>query len=418
MKELVETFHERGWVVIPNVLEKEKCEKIKNSLIKQVLTMIFVDQGENIDPNDEENLLLFTSIEKRRECLENPNIVWQDENPRKPLLSKSCGITNIHYNHHVLRNVIFNEKIYKIMTTLYNKKELVHVEGPERICIKPKGSTEMPQHIDINPFFLEHNYKDDINGDDRIQAFVCINNDENKTENSNGKLENGTLYVLENFHIYWDFIKFVFHPTSEYFEGNDNFNIVRKYKFMNTHSRFYPFSEIYSFEERKNIKLQTTKETTKFLSHLNKLIKEYTRYIYKKVVIKSYHKFFRLLKRNGVSIPEKIRIISWKSVKCNRGDLVCWKTKLPHHSLANKSTIPRIVCYTSLFAVDKTWKSDIKRKDTIKIFERMTNNENSNDLEIQYMKDLHKTKKSRNIYLESDFNKCLSGVDSYYDDLL
>jgi len=60
---------------ISNVIDAEMVQRIKASIINEVLDIVFVSQGQHININ-EENLKLFTDQALRGQMLTTQNIVW------------------------------------------------------------------------------------------------------------------------------------------------------------------------------------------------------------------------------------------------------------------------------------------------------------------------------------------------------
>src|SRR5579883_2510598 len=119
---------EQGYTIVRNFFSPEECQTLTRSFVSSSLVLVF--GGTNVDIHDEKSLLLFTDPALRKERLDNPNMVWRNGNSRQPLLSKSCGMIDIHYNPEQIRMVNFNPRLYDLMANLYQKKELVHSFGP------------------------------------------------------------------------------------------------------------------------------------------------------------------------------------------------------------------------------------------------------------------------------------------------
>ena len=322
---------EQGYTIVRNFLSPEECQSLTRSFISASLGLVF--GGTNIDINDERNLLLFTDPALRKERLANPNMIWRNGNSRQPLLSKSCGMIDIHYNPEQMRMINFNPGLYDFMSILYQKKELVHSFGPERFSIKPQGSTEMPKHIDANPFYP------DVNHPERIQTSITL------SIGKDVKLEHsGTLYLLPYFHLYWKFVGSLFHPTTGLIP------------YPNDTSRFFVLPTGPQGWDKH------------YLPLLRQYATEYTEFLYRNGTPRDLApdvralspnartlQFFARIKAEGVTVPEQIKPLEWVGMNVSPGDIVCWNQYLPHYTAKNKSATPRIVCYYNVFPVERDW---------------------------------------------------------------
>lgn len=323
----MDKLSEDGFVVIPKVYTLEECQLLTTSVVSEVIDITLRERGaSNLFDDDNQNLQFLTDPDLRKLKLKNPNIIWRNGSSRTPIISKNCGIIDIHYNLDVLELVTLDERMYRLLSAFYGKSNLCHLEGPERISVKPKGSTNMPQHIDSNLFHPEVNFKE------RIQSLVCISIDPQAERNPKNC---GTLCVLKNFHWYFALASKLFHPKT----GLKPFpkDILGRYFLLPE-----DFDKTY---------LPVLKE------HIN----GYTNYLHNREIAKVSNTFYEDLQKSGIVVPEKVKSIEWTPVVCKPGDVICWNQRLPHYNLRNKLEVPRIVCYYSVFPVSSGDKDKLDK---------------------------------------------------------
>ena len=405
---------EHGYTIVRNFLSPEECQTLTRSFISSSLGLVF--GGTNVDIHDERNLLLFTDLALRKERLHNPNMVWRNGNSRQPLLSKSCGMIDIHYNPEQMRIVNFNPKLYDLMSALYQKRELAHSFGPERFSIKPQGSTDMHKHIDANPFYPEVNHRavdylaqpEAEKGDqpkrmglgparlvpERIQTSITLSIDKNvKVEHS------GTLFLIPYFHLYWQFVGELFHPTKGLVPYPDD------------KSRFF---------------VLPTDWNKKYLPLLRQYATEYTEFFHRNGTVSTAKtlQFFSRLKADGIMVPVQMKPLEWVGMNVSPGDIVCWDQYLPHYTAKNKSITPRIVCYYNVFPVERDWFGTPEQKWCAqmflegKFFYGMDANKYPTTIRnIEEYNDLSRTNRLQDAIapaMENTFTRRLAGLESWY----
>lgn len=317
IEEVISHYLLHGYVSIP-VLELKECAKIANSILSEVYKMAFrgVDLSEIEDPS-----LLLNDIDLRRKHGIQTDIVWNEGNPRKPIVSKNGGFVNIYHNRLVRDLILFSEKIHYFVSQLYKavcgtlslaptacgEEEIAYTNGPDRVGVKSKGATDMPKHLDKHLFIDAPKLKA------RVQALVCLSVDEEMDPRNTGGIE-----ILENFHHYFPLARI-------FFRGK--------------------------FKTSDAIPQQLPKEFDENLDAFNAWI---TKILYSaktgdtakpKLILKK--ELREVLKAN--KFPEKQLFVKWVIPKVKVGDLFCFDTRLPHRNLRNKSTIPRVVAYVSYF---------------------------------------------------------------------
>ena len=336
-------FDQQGWVIVSGLLSVSDREALKTEMIKTMLDTVFTRRGVNLDTNNPENLKLLTDPKMRKSVLANPGGIWRNNNTRDPIVGKTTGMINIHFNQMILEKIALNPKFYQVISALYGtinsetgqlqpRLNLVHSEGPERFSIKSKGSTKMPQHIDANPFHPEMNYPE------RIQSFYCVN-----TDPLINPADSGTIAILGNFCFYFALLGGLCHPRDGVL------------KFPQNKSRFFCLPKKFDSE---------------WLPKLNQIARLYTEFYHRGVTVNDQRiqTRFEQLKRAGRLVPNQFKEMVWKVIRLQPGDFFCWSQCIPHYSCRNKSETPRMVCYYSLYPVDNTWYNSYHHQWTKDMF--------------------------------------------------
>nr|QBK90781.1 MAG: putative oxidoreductase [Pithovirus LCPAC201] len=394
-------FDRQGWVIVQNLLDTADREALKTEMIKTMLETVFTRRGVVLDTNNPENLKLLTNPQLRRNTLSNPKMIWRNNNTRDPIVSKTCGMINIHFNQMILEKITFNPKLYQVLSSLYGKintetgqlqprLNLVHSEGPERFSIKPKGSTKMPQHIDANLFHPKVNYPE------RIQSFYCVNTDSQITPS-----DSGTIAILDNFCFYFDLLGGLCHPRDGILP------------FPQSKSRFFCLPKKFDSE---------------WLPKLNQMVRLYTEFLHRGIATddRRIQTRFEQLKKAGRYVPSQFKEMKWKAIRLQPGDFFCWSQCIPHYSCRNKSETPRMVCYYSIYPVKNTWYNSYHHQWTKQMFlnrifyystnagEYLQNTKNPEEYQqLQSLGAEHLTQYQN--WLRSDsFRAKLSGLESWF----
>lgn len=341
-----DNLNEKGYIVVPSVLTPDELSILKKSLMKKTVNLIFNNQGFNVDPEDPQTPLLFTDMKLREQVLgeEGKTAVWKDGNTRRPIISKSCGMAHVHYDEILLELITYNPRLYEEAVKIMGTKNLVHSYGPERICIKSKGSTDMPKHCDANFF------NDEVNPKYRIQCLVTI-----EIDTKISPRDSGTLCLLTYFHHYWDFVRELLHPLRGL--------VPMKEEMMDSRFFVLPMSK----KDQDHFDLI-------YLPCIKKHAKQYAIYLECGKVDDATCEeiqFYKNLKFKKITVPDNdkkyIEMMDWTPIKLNPGDMVFWHQYLPHFSVRNKSTTPRICAYYGLYPVDE----DYYRSEQCKWVQRM-----------------------------------------------
>ena len=328
----------QGYRVYPSVYTPQEAATLRDAITTRAVELVFTNNEVQVDPDDPNTLKLFTDPKLRKELLADPTMIWRNGNSRDPIISKSCGMIDIHFDPTVSRMVTFAERPYEIMTKVYGTPNLVHTQGPERVSIKAQGAVDMPKHIDSNPFYPEVNFPQ------RYQAFVVAECPAPEEGSANKR---GGLCLLTNFHHYYDFFGRMFHPH----DGPLDYPMCDSRFFVLPAS---PKDE--SFDARH-------------LPALEEYAKMYVDYLYNDEIPEAeISSFFARIKKEGVVLPRKLPELKWTPIQTSPGDMVVWDQRLPHYSLANTCETPRIVAYCSLFPVTEKWYHSEERKWTTEMF--------------------------------------------------
>lgn len=366
-------YNDRGYTIYSEHIDSTTCQKLEDSCFEDLTNLIFRNypKDERPDLRDKVNWPILTSSAYRKEKRFTNEDVWNGGNSRKPYWSKNNGMYNVYYNRDCHEAIHFNPDTFLKVASLYGHNKIRLTRGMERLCIKLgeikikneegktikyTGSTDMPTHLDY------HLFNDEINMDrERVQAFVCIEVDEEIDPRNSGGLQ-----VIPYFHLYWDIAKRYFckdgkHPLSE-----------EEYKVFTPQPWGKQFNE----------------ELPKFNEFLQKLhsIEENNE------EMDEYHDLLHTL-------PTEYHRLEWTPLKIKKGDLVCWNQRLPHSSLRNKSSIPRIVSYVTFMPTpsksrgyDYEWEGSEQQKKLIEAikagkdgFHQGSNRDNN--IERKYLRD-------------------------------
>jgi len=328
-------LNDEGYLVVSGILTDEQVAKTRDSIREDIFNYTFIRRGCQVDPHDDNNLSLLVDMKERERRFGEAakDTVWTQGNTRKPRVSKSTGQTNVNFNVDKLRNIDFNHKIYRLSSTLYGTHHLAYRTGAERVGMKVKGTTDMPRHMDKNPWNEE-----EVNYPIRIQSLVCLSIDPYMDPR-----DSGSICLLANFHHYGDMAAALFHPVT---------GLV---PMKNNKSRFFTLP---------------TDWDKKYEPALHQHIEGYTRYLHHggnpadPTIAQAYASW----KTNGIVVPEQVKRVYWKSIPMRPGDIIFWTQDLPHRNNRNKSTIPRTVAYSNLFPIDENWYGTEEHKWVIHQF--------------------------------------------------
>lgn len=317
--------------IVKNVLSPDECTRLENALLEETCDIVFRSRGyHDVNPHDPDFLQLFTDKKTRVAKLGDATATFRHGNPRTPLLSKNCGMIDIHFNPVCLELIATNPSLHKVAALMYGQNELVH-RGTERVCIKGPGSTDMLKHLDANPFYPEVNYPV------RLQSLVCVN-----VDTQIDPRQSGTLCVLANFHHYWDFFGALCHPKTG----------LEDDRFPDDKSRYFI--------------LPTGRNgwDNHWLPLFRKHITAYTAFFHdgKQPSDPDLRNMFPQLKAQNISVPYTVKALRWTPIELEAGDMVFWHQHLPHYSVRNESQIPRVACYYSTFPVAPGWFGSEQQK--------------------------------------------------------
>lgn len=345
-----ENLNEAGYLVVPGVLSKEQISTLQKSLLKRSVDLIFTNQGFDVDIDDPRTPELFTDMHLREKMLgeSGKTAVWKDGNTRRPIIMKSCGMVHIHYDEDLLENISYNPRLYEEAVKVMGTKHLVFTDGMERICIKAKGSTDMPKHSDSNFF------NDSVNHPFRIQSLVTI-----QIDTKISPRDSGTLCVLAYFHKYWDFVRELLHPLHGL--------VPMKEDAMKSRFFVLPMDKKNSDHFDEN-----------YLPAIKLHAKQYSMYLETgrvdgNICVAEDVVFYKKLKKLDITVPKNslgyLEKMNWTPVPMKPGDMVFWHQYLPHFSVRNKSSTPRICAYYGLYPVKKEWYGSEYQKWTVSMLD-------------------------------------------------
>lgn len=481
-------YNNCGYTIYPGHIDSTTCQKLKDSCFEDLTNLIFRNypKDERPDLRDKVNWPILTSSAYRKEKGFTNEDVWNGGNSRKPYWSKNNGMYNVYYNRDCHKAIHFNPDTYVIIASLYGHNKIRLTRGMERLCIKLgeikikndegetikyPGSTDMPTHLDY------HLFNDEINTDrDRVQAFVCIEVDEEIDPRNSGGLQ-----VIPYFHLYWDIAKRYFRKDGKHPLSEEEYKVFTPQPWGKQFNKELPkFNEFLqklhgtiSATSKEDMLIGSLKNNEKtdvkyriaiifnesvkegFVNKIKELVKDSVHeylifdinngitdvykqksfkpcdciYIYNEQTDKSLPWEIELscgLIHNAINIhqvepkvikiyeivdevaeymdllhtlPEKYHRLEWTPLKIKKGDLVCWNQKLPHSSLRNKSSIPRIVSYVTFMPTpsksrgyDYEWEGSEQQKKLIEAiksgkdgFHQGSNRDNN--IERKYLRD-------------------------------
>ncbi len=112
-------FDQQGYVIVSGLLSTSDREALKTEMTKTMLDTVFTRRGVTLDTNNPENLKLLTDPKMRKNTLANPSGIWRNNNTRDPIVGKTTGMINIHFNEMILKEIAFNPKFYQVISALY-----------------------------------------------------------------------------------------------------------------------------------------------------------------------------------------------------------------------------------------------------------------------------------------------------------
>lgn len=332
---MTDTFKYWGCSITPVLAERDAL-RLAEIVRVESLFCVFAKEWDKIEALSKAGIdptQLLVDSKLREQHLQNPKSVWRHNNSRKPIVSKSCGMVNIYHQPQIRDHVLFNTKVvegiramYKTLPQATQDEKIVYMNGPDRVGVKPKGSTDMERHLDSNLFLPCINQHPRY----RVQALVTL-----QVGAPEGKItvrDLGSIEVLAGFHHYYELAGWFFSrlPGVTPFTGPPPYPIE---KFLNTYlDTFLTWVKTYIYgPEVKPPELK---------SFIDKL-------------------------------PDKYVEVQWHAPITKPGDLLCFDTRLPHRNTRNKSAVTRIVAYVSLYrqedhlrCISQGDKDDIEAKFT------------------------------------------------------
>lgn len=108
-----DNLNEGGYLIVDDVLDEETREMVREAIVSDAINLIFGKQGFEVDAKDPESTLLLVDQSLREERLgtRGKRCVWRDGNTLYPLINKTTGMVNIHFNPVVMEHVTFNEDL-------------------------------------------------------------------------------------------------------------------------------------------------------------------------------------------------------------------------------------------------------------------------------------------------------------------
>jgi hypothetical protein len=357
-----------GWCVIRGIVPEPN--KIANSIIDETLKTVFQSAQEKeavrfMEEDGKDPLLLLTSAELREEYLDDPANIWHQKNTRNPKVSKSTGMSNIYHNNLVRDKISFNENIYNVVSSLYTalsgkEEDCIHLYGPDRICIKPKNSTDMDFHID------------------------CDLVDQGKGQIPSSATHPLTMFRVQTVCTVMCDYEEKFNGRTEILSGYNNYFVLGT-KFFAKHMSLIRHK---NGREFRPLVLNDVfkKHLPSFLEHVKSFYYEDDESLvpFEKSGLKEEEKYIY------DSLPKTRVEIEWLKPHVRDGDMLCFDQRLPHRNTKNKSAIPRVAAFVSLYPKSYMDEEDLP---PLAVFEgemSKTRDTYANTLEQEYFKDVWK----------------------------
>jgi len=415
-----ENLDETGYKVIKKVLPDCQLSILRDSIVKNVIDLVFTRQGFKVSYKDPTVLRMLTDMNLRKKKLgeKGKDIVWRNGNSRQPLVSKNCGMAGFHFDETVLDLVTLNQDIYDEVSKVTGTKYLVHSNGPERVCLKAPGSVDMPKHIDSNLF------DDSLNYDLRIQSLITV---EIESDSLQKIRDTGTLCLLTYFHHYWDFARELFHPLRGLFPMKKETMKSRFFILPSSKKDDDDFNKDYLPRLKKYAKIYADILEDK---NLFPLLKEGKLKDERFPLYNNEQLFFFKIIEKGIKIPSNktkyIEKMDWECIYLQPGDMVLWHQYLPHFSVRNRTNTPRIAVYYSLLPVKKGWFGTNHQKWVARQFQRCEfyyginhGNYPTNPVNIEELamiKEKCNLKKIADMCSSSEFTRKITGQESWWDE--
>ncbi len=411
MEATYDNLNDEGYL-IRDVMSEEEADYLAKDLIDYTFDIVFENRGYEVPRDHPLALNVLTDKNIRNSLIDDATSesVWENGNSRKPIISKSCGMFDGHYNLQCLEKINFSKRLYDISAEVMGTDKLVFRAGLERYSIKPgvrtdpqtnckaQGANDMPKHIDSNLF--DANIPSlSVNYPFRIQNLVCLS-----VGNDVAPKDSGTLNLLVNMHHYWDFARHILNPQ---------YGLVTMP--VNT-SRFHVLPKDWDSKYLPNLKLHIEAYTL-FLHDRERYAREFT-------ITRQIHSFYEWLEKSDVRVPSIMKDIHWKPIVLRPGQAVYWHQYLPHQSLRNKSETPRIVAYHNLFPVPgPDWYNSEERRWLLEMatkahFYYGKDNNNyprdiCNSYEYEYLRSNGLLSNVLNYIKENPLGRKLLGIDPY-----
>ncbi len=397
-----------GYLVLP-VLSEETAVSLSRALIKKTVELIFTKKGYSVDSANYRELKCLVDKPLRSKLGPGADTaVWRNGNTRQPIINKSTGMIDLHFQPELLETVTFNPKIVaasaKVMSVAPEK--LVYAWGPERVSIKVQGATVMKKHLDANLFTESLNYAY------RIQSLVTLSIDTTISAD-----KSGTLNVLTHFHHFWQLAGVLFHPETGIADCRFPSSCLKS-RFMELPSYFDSqyldqlkhYGRLYI--DYLNSGCDTMDTFGKYPENLTELFDS------------CYHADI-LVDYDLIKLSIYLEEMNWQSIQAKPGDMIFWHQHLPHRSMPNKSLVPRVVAYVNLYPAGANWNSSFQRQWVAQQFRKAESYyvKNADDLratnvgvfrvtnleEHQELTDMSKLESIAAMSTKDDFRKRLSG---------
>lgn len=345
-------LNQAGYLIVP-VLEPEKAKALAATVTERALQLVFVNPGYPVDPKDPDSAVLFVDP-KRRDTIGARKATCRGGNSRQPIINRTTGMIDIHFEPELLENIVFNPDIVEASADVMDvpAEQLVYALGPERVSVKAPTAPAMKKHSDYN-FFIDAKK---LNYPYRIQSLVTLDIDPEIEP-----AKSGTLCVLSYFHHFIDFAACIFHPKygipSCRFPGSS-----LKSRFLEFPS-YFDTKYLHMFRMCVDLYLQSVtvepEQHPSIYEHFSGSLEDHRAFIELACFWHIHEVFYD---KDSKLLLRYIRNMRWTPIAAKPGDMIFWHQYLPHYSCPNKSSISRVVSYVNLYPAGADWNESYQRK--------------------------------------------------------
>jgi ectoine hydroxylase-related dioxygenase (phytanoyl-CoA dioxygenase family) len=345
----IEEYNLRGYTIYHDVLSPEICDQITNSILDESFRILFRDVPEDRKPDyhNPEHFELLVDKATRDRCGIPDTAIWENGNPRTPIWSKNNGMINIYFNRLLHQHIHFNPDVFLRIAALYGHNNIGYTKGMDRVGFKIRGSVDMPTHLDYH-LFNPHLNPDPV----RVQSFFNCS-----VDSTIDPRDSGTIQLIPYFQLYWQIA-----------------------------SRYFQRIPLSTEEYRQSLPQPLGKQFTKELPAFNLFLRDLHNWRDGRPIEYAHKDDLTYYADLIPTLPCEYHELKWTPIPLRTGDLICWDQRLPHSNLRNKSMIPRVVAYVSLFPFPNHYHGSSYQREVIERLQRGDNDGQGSNRLNQYEK--------------------------------